>query len=431
MRVNLHEAGKCPTFPAVRSQPSCSRACLISNARSVLSAIVLCLSAVTAPGQIDPTPRRLLHVGYNQPLEGKSPLSLYAFYLHNQTNFLRPDWTLRAAVAPVWLDAELGWKNLLGEHTDVGLIVAGGGFARTYNEIRRGKWERGESFTGHGFSLGAAAYHLFNPDARLPLNGVLKLTADGSIFSRDDETASGFDLPSDFVSPVLRAGLRLGGQEPDMRSRFAFEASAWYEGTWRVQNGYYGFEGDRSLEEMSHRFWARLLARLTSENNRHDIEFSLTLGTGINVDRLSAYRLGGMLPFADEFPLMIPGYYYQEISARNFALFSGRYSYAITEDASWRLALFGATSSLGYIRGLEYPGRSHSGVGGGISWRSPRRDWLVTAFYGYGLDAVRGQDEGGHMAGIVLQYDFLLEGGWDRYLAPSHLSHDVLRFFGR
>ncbi len=384
-----------------------------------------------ARAQIDPIPRRLLHLGYNQPLEGKSPLSLYAFYLHNQTNFLREDWTLRAAVAPVWLDAELGWKSLLGENTDVGLIAAGGGFARTYNEIRHGKWERGESFTGHGFSVGAAAYHLFNPEARLPLNGIVRMTVDGSLYTRDDETDTAFELPDDFAAPTLRAGLRLGGEEPDLRSGLAFEVSAWYEGTWRPQNGPYGFDGDRTIEEMSHRFWGRILARLTDDENRHDLQFELTAGTGVNLDRLSAYRLGGMLPFADEFPLMIPGYYYQEITARNFALLSGHYSYALTRDASWRIAIFGATSSLAYLKGLEYSGRTHSGVGGGITWRSRKRDWIVTAFYGYGIDAERSNDHGGHMAGIILQYDFLLEGGWDRYLAPARLSHDVLRFFGR
>jgi hypothetical protein len=174
-----------------------------------------------------------------------------------------------------------------------------------------------------------------------------------------------------------------------------------------------------------------LLGRWTSPQHRHDIEVSLTLGTGIDVDRIAAYRLGGMLPFASEFPLSIPGYYYQELSAEDFALLSGRYSYAVTSDGSWRLALFGGTANVSEIDGLEYPGQSHSGIGGGITWRSRRRDWLVSVFYGYGFDAVRRDDEGAQMVGIVLQYDFLLEGGWETFLAPSQLSHDVLRLFGR
>ncbi|MBX3746514.1 MAG: hypothetical protein KF833_14495 [Verrucomicrobiae bacterium] len=385
----------------------------------------------TASAQIDPVERRLLHLGYNQPTEGKSPLSVYAFYLHNQTNFLRPDWTLRAAVAPVWLDAELGWAGLLGERTDVGLILAGGGFARTYNELRRGKWEQGESFTGHGFTVGSAVYHRFNPGQRLPLNGVVAVTAEGSYFERDDETARDFELPRDHVAPVARVGLRLGGREPDLRSPLALEVSTWYEGQWRIDDDRYGFAGDRRLEEMSHLAWARILGRWTSSEHRHDVEFSLTGGTGTGLDRFSVYRVGGMLPFASEFPLMIPGYLYQEFSARNFLLLSGNYSFAVVPESSWRLAVFGATSSMAYLEGLEYPGSSHSGVGGGITWRAPRKDWIVSAFYGRAFDAIRGEDRGADLFGLVLQYDFRLQGGWERYLAPSQLGNDVLRLFGR
>ncbi|MBL9139270.1 MAG: hypothetical protein JNK85_25605 [Verrucomicrobiales bacterium] len=412
----------------LRRQPSGSSATIVARISCGLTSVLL---AAATHGQIDPVNRQLLHFGYNQPIEGRSPISIYAFYLHNQTNFVRPDWTLRAAIAPVWLDAQLGLRSILGDDTDLGILIAGGGFARNYEEIRMGEWEQGESFTGHGFTFGPALYHRFNPDQRLPLNGVLSATAEGSFFSRDDDLDPRFTLPRDHWSPVWRAGLRLGGQEPDLRSPFAFEVSAWYEGRWRVQNGAYGFEGDRQLEELNHRFWGRLLGRLTSPGNRHDVEVAITGGTAIHADRLSAYRLGGLLPFSSEFPLMIPGYYHQELSARNFVLLSGNYSVALAQDSSWRFALFGATAGLSYVEGLDYPGVSHSGVGGGITWRSRKRDWVISAFYGYGFDALRDDSLGGHMVGIVLQYDFLLEGGWERHLSPPRISNDLLRLFSR
>ena len=404
---------------------------LRSTAPACLVGLLLAVSTPGSRAQVDPVDRRLLHLGYNQPIEGRSPLSVYAFYLHNQTNFLRPNLTLRAVVAPVWLDSQLGISDVLGEHTDLGIPAAGGGFARRYDEIRLGEWESGESYNGHGFTLGAALYHLFNPAHRLPLNGVLSLTAEGSYFTRDDDTKPDFELPRDHVSPVLRAGLRLGGQEPDLRSPFALEVSAWYEGRLRVQHGDYGFNRDRRLEELSHRFWGRLLGRYTTEDHRHEVEAALTLGTGMNIDRLAAYRLGGLLPFSSEFPLMIPGYYHLELSARNFVLLSGQYSFAVGQGSPWRLGLFGATAGMSYIDGLSYPGGAHSGVGAGLSWRSPHRDWVITGFYGYGIDALRDDSRGGHMVGIVLQYDFLLEGGWEKRLSPPQISHDLLRMFGR
>jgi hypothetical protein len=397
---------------------------------SLVSTLSL-LASLPIVAQIDPYPRRLIHVGYNQPLEGRSPLSLYAFYLHNQTNFYRPDWTLRAAVAPVWVDAELGWRQAFGSRTDLGLIAAGGGLARSYQEFQQGEWERHESFYGHGFTVGAAAYHLFNPTQSLPIHGILALTLEGSYFSDTSETAEGFTLPPNHPSPVTRAGLRIGGKEPDLGTPFALEFSTWYEGRHRLDHGPYGWSGDRELEPTSHLFWTRLLARLTTPDQRHDLEFALTAGTSLDADRLSAYRLGGMLPFSSEFPLMIPGYHHQELSSRQFALLSGNYTIAFTPDSPWRFALYGATARISFEDGLEYPNSAHSGVGGGLTWRSPRHDWIITAFYGYGFNALRHDQEGGQMAGLVLQYDFRQEGGWERFLAVPQQSHGLLRLFGR
>lgn len=59
---------------------------------------------------------------------------------------------------------------------------------------------------------------------------------------------------------------------------------------------------------------------------KHRFAVNLTLGTSVDADRFSAYRLGGFLPLSGEFPLNLPGYYYQELSARRFALIGGNYA---------------------------------------------------------------------------------------------------------
>src|SRR5579863_468854 len=113
--------------------------------------------------QIDPIKRDLFQFGYNQPTEGREPLAGYAFYYHNDPGFLETNLTLRLAVAPTYMDSELGFSHLLGPNTDLGIGVAGGGFADSYNEIRGGQWMQGESFDGFGGELSASVYHLFNP----------------------------------------------------------------------------------------------------------------------------------------------------------------------------------------------------------------------------------------------------------------------------
>src|SRR5438876_9851119 len=173
-----------------------------------------CLSPLFAFGQIDPVKRELIQVGYNAALQGHAPLSVYAFYYLNQPHFLNTNLTLRLAVAPTYLDSELGISRVIGEYTDLGIGLAGGGFADNYAEIRQGKFLQSESFTGHSGELSLSVYHLFNPGQRIPLNGMLRGTAHYSTYSRDDETAPGFDLPPDHGTFSVRTGLRWGGREP-------------------------------------------------------------------------------------------------------------------------------------------------------------------------------------------------------------------------
>src|ERR1039458_8293338 len=75
----------------------------------------------TVFSQIDPEPRKLFQLGFNQSLEGAAPIAGYAFYYLNQPGFLRTNLTLRLAIAPVYLDSELGFRGALGPDTDLGL----------------------------------------------------------------------------------------------------------------------------------------------------------------------------------------------------------------------------------------------------------------------------------------------------------------------
>jgi len=96
---------------------------------------------------------RVDSTGIQLSLHGHAPLSAYAFYYGNLPNFYKSNLTLRIAIAPVYLDSEVGLVSLLGEYTDLGLGINGGGFADSYAEIRQGKYLREESFTGHGVAF--------------------------------------------------------------------------------------------------------------------------------------------------------------------------------------------------------------------------------------------------------------------------------------
>ena len=358
-----------------------------------------------AQGQIDPEKRQLIQLGYNQPLEGQGPIAGYAFYYLNKPNFYSTNVTLRLAVAPVYLDSEFGFSGALGPHTDVGVGLAGGGFADTFSEVRGGDYLKKESFTGHGGELSTSLYHLFNPTQQIPLYAVLRGAVHYSTYERDSDTDVAFTLPDDRVTYLVRAGFRWGGREPLMLPPLAMELSAWYEGQFRAESGAYGLSGDRKVEPNSHLFWGRALLAYTLPEWKHYFTVSLTAGTSINADRFSAYRLGSVLPLASEFPLNLPGYYFQEITARRFVLLGGQYSIPLDNAARWNLNGFASTALVDYLHGMEQPGNWHSGIGGGVSYQSPRNTWQVIAGFAYGVDAMRTDGRGAHSIGLLCQFD--------------------------
>ncbi len=361
---------------------------------------------LTCQAQIDPYKRQLLQFGYNQPTKGHWPMAGYLFYLLNQPDFPRPDLTLRLAVAPTYLDSEIGFHQALGPYTDLALGLSGGGFADSYNEIRRGKYLIDESFTGHGGSASVSLYHRFNPTQRLPLNAVVRGIIDYSSFERDDATADTFVLPDDRFTYLGRAGLRLGGREPMLLPALGMEFSAWYEGRIRSNHGPYGFDNDRVVEANSHRFWGRALFAYTVPWLEHNFNLSITAGTTRKADRFSAYRLGGTLPLLSEFRLDLPGYEAQEITAREFVLFNGVYWLPIDSAKRWSFTAFGGVAGVDYLSGLEQADRWLSGVGAGVGYKAAQDVWQVVLAYAYGFNALRSDGRGGQSIVLLFQFDF-------------------------
>ncbi|MDR3409502.1 MAG: hypothetical protein P4L87_00905 [Formivibrio sp.] len=381
-----------------------------------LQGLALWLS-LSVSAQIDPIKRDLIQFGYNQPTEGREPIAAYAFYYHNDPGFLRTNITLRLAVAPTYVDSELGFAHALGPETDLGIGVAGGGFADSYNEIRGGKWLQEESFDGHGGELSGSLYHLFNPGQLIPLNLVVRGAAHYSVYARSD-TAGNFQLPDDGADFSFRTGLRFGGIEPTLYPDLAMELALWYEGQFRTDSGSYGFAGDRRVEAAAHLFWGSAALSYTWPESKQNLFVRAVAGTSVDADRLSAYRLGGYLPLVAEYPLSIPGYYFQEFSARQFALINASYVVPIAPDQRWSLVFNGATAGIEYLPGTGQAGNWVNGVGGGIIYRSPSDKFKCIVSYAYGIDAIRTAGRGGSSINFLIQVDLGRIRG-SRFAAPQ------------
>jgi hypothetical protein len=386
---------------------------------------------LAAWSQMDPVKRNLVQAGYNQPLEGRAPIAAYAYYYHNEPNFLRTNLTMRLALAPVYLDSELGWVQGLGTLTDFSVGFAGGGLADSYNEMRGGKFIKGESFAGHSAEVSGNVYHRFNPHDLIPLNFVLHGAAHYSFFDSSDDTAANFLRPSDGAAFRLRTGLRYGGIEPTLFPDLALELAAWYQGEYRTDNGAYGFGGDRELKKTTHLFWASAALSYTLPASRQNFFVRVIAGTSVDADRLSAYRLGGFLPLVAEYPLSLPGFFYQELSAKQFALLNASYLLPLTKNRQWNLELNGATAGIDYLSGTEQAGRWVNGVGAGILYRSPSDKFKCILGYAYGIDAIRSSGRGANSLSVLLQWD--LEKTYGADFNPTHPGHwrGLEHLFGR
>ena len=378
----------------------------LTGSRLLAGAAALTLVAFNASAQIDPAPRQLLELGGDASVTDSGPMGAYAFYYWNMVNVPTTNQFLRLVIAPVYVDSELGFKGLLGEHTDLGIGAFGGLYANSYQEVDGGRWYKNQSFNGNGGGASVSLYHLFNPDQHIPLNGVLRARMNYESFDTTSDTANNFVLPESQPVITYRAGLRWGGKEPMLGPVLAMEVSGWYELEQRTAPGGYGFGNDRELERVSQRFFGRAQLNYTTLESKHYIVAGLQGGGTVNADRLSAYRLGGVLPYTKEFPLTIPGYFYQELSAKSFGLAYAGYTIPFGSQDQWSLIGNGSAALVDYVDGTGQAGAFNSGIGAGVGYNAPSQRWKVMSLLGYGFEARREHGQGGYSLGMAFQYNF-------------------------
>ncbi len=69
------------------------------------------------------------------------------------------------------------------------------------------------------------------------------------------------------------------------------------------------------------------------------------------------------MPLASEYPLVLPGYFYQELSARGFVALTGEYTIPLDPNARWTLTPIFTAATVDYLPGLAQSGHFNSGAG--------------------------------------------------------------------
>lgn len=380
---------------------------MLSSDKGRVLAVILCAAAFPCFAQIDSMHRNLLQLGYDQPIDRQGPRGLYAYYYYSNPEIHGTNTALRLALSPAYLDGELGFKQLISPYTDLGIGFNGGAFNDSYYEVRRGNYFKTESFDGYGGGTALSIYQLLNPGMMIPLNVIARGGARYTTYGDNDKTAANFETPDDRITGYTRGGLRLAGKEPILYPDLGLELSAWYERQWRTKHDAYGFSGDREVEANAQLYWLYGGLNYAWTNIGHQASFAVTAGGSKDTDRFSAWRLGGVLPLVAEFPLMMPGYYYQELTAKNFVHIFASYLIPLDEAQRFQLRLEAASALLDYLEGFTQDESWQTGIGAGLTFTPKNQNCRIVLRYGYGINAIQQNgEEGAHSVGLLFQFDF-------------------------
>jgi hypothetical protein len=378
----------------------------LQNLSLSLTLLGLALSATNGLAQIDPIERNLVELGYDQPLAGHGPQAEYAYYYYNTPDFLSPDIALRMAIAPAYLDSELGFKHLLSPYTDMGFGLSGGAFGDNFYDVRQGNYLESQSFYGSGGGSSVSIYQLLDPGLKIPLNLVARGGFHYASYFATPETSPKFKLPEDQVDAYTLIGVRFAGNQPVLYPALGLELSAWFQRERHFDDDTYGFDNDRRITPDTDLYWVYASLDYELKGSGDRFSFATTAGGSTNADLFSAWRLGGVLPLVTEFPLVIPGYYYEELTATRFVHFYGSYSIPLDQEHLWDFRLEAATARLDYLPGFQQRGDWQTGAGCGIGFSPKRANYKIILRYGYGFNAIRHDKEGAQSVGILFQYDF-------------------------
>jgi hypothetical protein len=364
------------------------------------------LAGYNCSAQIDPIHRSLLELGYDQPLAGHGPQGIYAYYYYNNPDIFSTNLDLRLAIAPAYMDGELGFKQLLSPTTDVGLGFHGGFFGDNYYDVRQGSYVQSQSFDGDGGGMALSIYQLLNPGMLIPLNLVARGGIRYTAYVDASHTADSFNLPANQDDAFTRFGLRLAGKQPILYPALGMELSVWYERQWRLNSDQYGYFNDRSVSPNVGLYWLYANLNYAWTNSGQKISLSFMAGGSADADQLSAWRLGGVLPLVSEFPLTLPGYYYEELTATSFEHFHAAYDIPLDDAHCWDFRLEAATAHLDYLPGYEQRSDWQTGAGCGLAYSPQDNNFKIILRYGYGFNAIRNGREGAQSIGVLFQYDF-------------------------
>jgi hypothetical protein len=402
------------------------KSCLRLDRRILLLGVSLILPVLALAGHVDtasaqlpaPVPAKVetpytlmddesrtrIEVGAEGPLRGNGPLTGYVYGFFTQPHLFDKDLYLRAVVAPTYASGELIRDHWPATDSALGLGLGGGLFAASQAEFQSGRFVPNQSFSGD-LVEGTFSYYQRGPKIGgiLPLEAQIRLRPTYVLYDRSGDTSRHFRVPEDSAIFQGRAGIRLGGVPPDLFPAGAAEVSIWQSVSYRQNAGTYGLpDQPQETEHLTLQTWTRV--GLTYPFWGGHASAFVNAGVAEDTDPLSAFRLGGGLRMRAEFPLLIHGYYVDEVFARGFVLANLSYRFPIWPGQDRvQLEVLGDYAHVKFLAGHRLPRSDLAGVGVNLSWAITKGLTLVVG-YGYGINAPRDHGYGGQEFGVLLEF---------------------------
>ncbi len=354
---------------------------------------------------MDAETRTYIEGGVEVPLKGNGPTTGYGYLFYTRPHVLAEDLYLRLVVPPGYFISELILDHFPSQNSALGVGVSGGFFAESQTEFQEGR------------TCPRSRSPATRPEARSPTTcGVRKSSAScrsrarsAPIRNTSGTTAATAPhaisacprTPRSTTCAWGPAGGGSAGALPQRRDRGVGVANLQLPRQRRA------LRLRAELQETDHftqRTWTRLGATYTFGVQQASAFFNA--GIAENTDALSTFRMGGGLRLRAEFPLLLHGFYVEEVFARSFWLMNFAYRFPIWPGQDLvHLQLLADVAQVNYIQGHQLPRSTLAGVGVNLSVAVTKRIDLVVG-YGYGINAPRGNGFGGQEFDAQFQLKF-------------------------
>jgi hypothetical protein len=360
--------------------------------------------AANAVAQVDVEHRRTLSLqtGFAVGESEEQPGGFGAFWF-NENNYPWTNTALRVFFAGIYLDGELSCFLPASPNTAVGLGAGGGAFLNGITPYREGERISTESFYGDGVNVRVFVNQTIPNPTPLPLNVRATYILD-SAFYREGDSTQNFKIPENFLTHTLMAELRFGGIEPGLTARRGAELYIAAEANYR--SGFEAFGpvgGLYPAEENYQRVYGSLAGKVPVKDTTVFARVGGGLGDGL--DQLSSYKIGGNLLQVEPFAATLHGYYTREFFADDFVMANLAVSQRINQKHQLGLHAYVDWAMLKPVPPDAPDWHHYIGVGAGVSFRMFWNTRTLLS-YGYGINAVRNGDHGGHEIGLALEKQF-------------------------